>query len=225
MVLDIYHGDEVEGQRDGSYSGFAKLKAAGFEAVIHKATEGVRSHDPELPKRRQKILDAGLMLGMYDFNTSDPPKQQVDYFFSTAQPDKNTMCFLDWEDNTHGQMTLAQCVEYLQYADAKLSALCGVPKFFGLYSGNRAKEQLIRADAATRAFLAQHRLWLCEYGPVARMNDANGKPLPWPAWWLWQRDADGSGPDFHNAPGIVTRNVDLNVYAGTADQLRMDWIS
>ena len=33
-VADLYHGDTVVGQADGSYSGFAKLKAAGYVGVI-----------------------------------------------------------------------------------------------------------------------------------------------------------------------------------------------
>ena len=92
-----------------------------------------------------------------------------------------------------------------------------------IYSGNRMKAVLPHADQATRDFLALHEFWLCEYGPNARMVDENGKPLPWSKWWLWQRDADGAGPDFHNAPGILTKNIDLNVYAGTPDQLMAEW--
>lgn len=217
VVVDIFHGDIIEGQKDGSYSGFAKLKAAGFRGVIHKATQGVASHDPEYARRREFIVGCGLLHGAYDFNTGDPVKDQVAYFFKTAVPCDTTLCAIDFEDNTHSQMSLSQLVEYLQRADDIL----GRP--FWIYSGNRIKETIVRADAKTRDFLALHPLWLCEYGATARLLDAAHHPLPWSKWTLWQRDADGSGPDFHNAPGILTKNIDLNVYAGGPDQLLADW--
>lgn len=218
-VLDIYHGDEIEGQRDGSYSGFAKLKASGFDGVIHKATQGVGSHDPEYAKRREAIIAADLLHGAYDFNTGDPVKDQVAYFIKTAMPCDTTLCGIDFEDNTHSEMTLPQLVEYLQRGDDAI----GRP--FWIYSGNRIKETIVHADDKTREFLASHPLWLCEYGAAAGLIDANHKPLPWADWTLWQRDADGAGPDNHNAPGILTRNIDLNVFAGTPAQLAGLWIN
>jgi lysozyme len=217
LVLDAFHGDVF------ATNWAVELKAGGFVGVIHKATQGILSHDPLYASRRQDAMAAGLKWGAYDFNTGDPPDQQVSYAMRVANPTADNFFAIDFEDNSKSEMSLAMLVAYLKLADAALTQLSGRPRTCAVYSGNRMKELIVRADQPTRDFLALRKFWLCEYGAAARMTDANGKPLPWATWWLWQRDADGFGPDPHDAPGIVTKNIDLNVYAGTAEQLSAEW--
>lgn len=217
-VVDIYHGDTV--------ADFAKAYAFGIRGVIHKATEGRGIQDQLYATRRTKAAAAGLHWGAYHFNSGEDVSAQVANFLAVAEPDTNTLCALDLEDcedhqgrplPASQQMSLAGARQWLEMVAAATGRL---PI---LYSGNRIKELIPQADTATRAFFAQHRLWLCEYGPVPRMYDASGHPLPWDKPWIWQFTGDGIGPQPHAIPGIQN-NMDINTYDGPDDQLAAEWV-
>jgi lysozyme len=190
-VIDLYHGDIV--------TDFAALKAAGIVGVIHKCTQGAGYADPAYSPRRKMATDAGLLWGAYSFNTGETIAAQIAEFFSHAEPDANTLMALDFEDNPHSQMSLAQARQFLQVADARLG------RKLLLYSGNRAKDLL---GGQVDAFLGGHRLWLPQYGPVAKTQAS------WKAPWLWQYSETG------NLPG-VNGAVDLNQYSGS--NLAAEW--
>jgi lysozyme len=220
-VVDIYHGDILfsDVHRTDPIGDFAALAQAGIYGLIHKATQGAGSTDPAYRARRTNARLGGLLTGAYHFNTGDTIPGQVNHFFDAVQPDASTLMALDFEDNRASQMTLAQAVQFLQLADEKL----GRPLW--VYSGNRIKELIGNASAEVRAVFAKRKFWLCEYGPVARMTDALGHPLPWAVPTLWQFTGDGIGPAPHTLPGIITKGIDINCYAGTRDQLKADWVS
>lgn len=216
-VLDLSHHNL--GPHGGPID-FAAIAAFGVRGVILKATQGVRMADPTFSDRRKAALDAGLLVGAYDFNTGDPVKDQVDFFMATVQPDAATLCALDFEDNKASEMTLDQAQEYLELGDAAL----GRP--FWIYSGNRVKDLIVDADDAARDFFAQHPFWLCEYGPHAKMIDRNGHPLPWGQWSLWQFSGDGVNAQGILVPGIIASQagrVDMNTFNGTDDELAAAW--
>lgn len=194
-VIDIYHGNIVHD--------FAALKAAGIQGVIHKASQGTRYADPAYTARRKLATDAGLLWGAYTFNTGESVQAQIDEFFSHAEPDDQTLMALDFEDNPHSQMSLFQAKQFLDLADTKLG------RKLVLYSGNRIKDLLgNHADA----FFGSHRLWLPQYGPVAKTQPS------WIAPWLWQYSESGRLPGTDGA-------IDLNFYSGNATQLAHDWAS
>ena len=61
--------------------------------------------------------------------------------------------------------------------------------------------------------------------PICRapaLTDYNRHPLPWEKAWLWQYTGDGVGPLPHNVPGIG-RNMDINHYAGSDEELAARW--
>lgn len=219
IVLDIYHGDIIEGQSNGSYSGFGKIKAAGYAGIILKATQGINVADPEYAKRVKFLSQYDILPGAYHFNTGDKISSQVDQFFNIAKPTDKTLMAIDFEDNSKSEMTLNELIDFLTLGYAILKRRLWV------YSGERIKSLIVHADPTTRNFLALHKFWLSEYGNVPKMIDENGKLLPWTNWTLWQRDADGYGPDAHNVPGMITPNDDLSIYNGNAQQLALDWIS
>jgi len=220
-VVDIYHGDIMvsDVHRTDPVADFAVLKQAGIWGLIHKATQGIGEHDPAYASRSKNARAAGLLTAGYHFNTGDTIPGQVNHFFDAAQPDAQTMLALDFEDNRQSQMTLSEAVQFLQLADEKLGRL------LWLYSGNRIKELIGNASAEVRATFAKRKFWLCQYGPRARMTDSNGHQLPWARPTLWQFTGDGIGPVPHTLPGIITRGVDINSYAGTFDELKADWVA
>lgn len=220
-VLDIFHGDKLHSDiyKTDPISDFTALGQAGIWGLIHKATQGLGVNDPAYPARIRSARLAGLMTGAYHFNTGDTVQGQIDHFFDAAQPDGQTMMALDFEDNRASQMSLSQAVQFLQLGDAKLGRKLWV------YSGNRIKELIVNASAEVRAVFAGRPFWLCEYGPMARMVDAAGHPLPWANYTLWQFTGDGVGPAPHALPGVVTTGIDINAFGGSRDDLNAVWLN
>jgi lysozyme len=220
-VVDLYHGDILvsDVHRTDPIGDFRAMAQAGIYGLIHKATQGIGENDPAYAGRVRNARLGGLLTAAYHFNTGDTIPGQVNHFCDAAKPDAQTMMALDFEDNRKSQMTLSEAVQFLQLADEKLG------RELWVYSGNRIKQQIPDGSAEVRATFAKRKFWLCEYGPVARMKDVNGHPLPWDAPTLWQFTGDGIGPSPHTLPGIITKGIDINSYAGTLDQLKADWVS
>ena len=145
------------------------------------------------------------------FNTGDDVRSQVHRFIDKAQPDENTLLVLDYEDNRLSNMNIHQAVDFLH----QLETLSG--RKGAIYSGNRIKETISQLSPDDRAYLTSYRLWLCQYGPVARL------PMGFKAWCLWQFTGDGIGPKPHSVPGIAGNGIDINIFAGTRDELGASW--
>jgi len=207
VVADMNHANPVD---------FGRIAQNGIVGVIHKAVQGVGFSDPAYASRRQQAAAANLCWAAYAFNTGDVVSAQVAHFLAVAQPDNATGMWLDFEDNTASEMSLAQAQDFLDRVDQAIGRACGI------YSGNRIKQLIVGANSATRDFFAQHPLWLCEYGPVARMVDVNRQPLPWSNWFIWQYTGDGVGPEPQTVPGLQ-KGADLSTFNGTPDQLRAAW--
>ena len=200
-VVDIYYQDKVES--------FAAMKAAGIEAVIHKATQGTRFKDPLYAKRKADAKAAGLLWGAYHFGTGAPVDDQVGHFLDVVGDDPDTLLVLDFEPNTSGgpSMTVEQAKDFLRLV-AKRTGQKPV-----IYGGSALKDGLRKQGDS---FLASHRLWLCQYGPKAVL------PAGWRNYWLWQYTGDAVGPAPHEIVGSSTKGIDLSVYAGS--DLAGEWI-
>jgi len=192
-VIDIYHGNVIHD--------FAAIKAAGILGVIHKATQGAGYADPLYASRRKLATDAGLLWGAYSFNTGEDVKAQVGQFISHADPEDQTLICLDFEDNPHSQMSLSQARQWLELMDEELGRKAVI------YSGNRIKDLL---GNTVDSFFGSHRLWLAQYGPVARVQPS------WNKQWLWQYSENGRLPGTDGA-------LDFNIYAGS--DLPTEWAS
>jgi glycosyl hydrolase family 25 len=199
-VVDIYYQDKVES--------FAAMKAAGIEAVIHKATQGTRFKDPLYEKRKADAKAAGLLWGAYHFGTGAPVDDQVGHFLEVVGDDPDTLLVLDFEPNTSGgpSMSIGQAKDFLRLV-AKRSG-----QKPAIYGGHALKDGLRKGDP----FLAGHRLWLCQYGPRAVL------PPGWQTYWLWQYTGDGVGPGPHEIAGSSTKGIDLSVCSMT--DLAAGWI-
>lgn len=203
VVVDMYHGDAV--------TSFKLAAAQGIKGIIHKASQGTTVTDPAYAQRRIAAKAAGLLWGAYHFATNEDPAAQVQHFLSCAQPDAQTLVALDYEPNGNNTMSLTQATKFLQAIEGSLGRKAV------LYSGNLIKETLIGPSA----FFGSHRLWLAEYGPVAKL------PAAWSKYWLWQFSGDGIGPGPHTVPGIPGAGgaLDINTYDSTAEQLALEWAS
>jgi GH25 family lysozyme M1 (1,4-beta-N-acetylmuramidase) len=111
-----------------------------------------------------------------------------------------TLLALDWENNPDGpDMTPAQARAFLEELMRRTGRHASS---ILVYGGNVLKDAIQPADDA---YFARFPLWLCEYGPTARL------PRAWKSYYLWQYSEtgkiDGMAADGH---------VDLNVI-GTTD--------
>lgn len=185
---------------------FAKVKAAGIQGVINKASQGTSFVDKTYAKRRKYALANGLLFGAYHFATNDDVKKQVAHFLKTAAPDANTLLAIDWEPNGKKTMSLEQAKEFCRLV---YEATGQRPV---LYSGNLIKEVL---NTRPDPYLSQHRLWLAQYGPKAKL------PPGFKSYWLWQYTGDGIGPEPHSLPGVTSKVCDLNVFGG--GDLAAEW--
>jgi lysozyme len=200
IVADIYHGDVV--------TSFEEAYKDGIRGIIHKATQGATLQDKKYKARQPQAIDADLLWGAYHFGTGEDVDDQVSNFLDTVGDTKGILLALDFEANPNGKtMSLKQARQFLEAVYDKTGQR---PV---LYSGNLIKEQL---EDDSDGFWGKHRLWLCQYGPKAKLPDA------WDSYWLWQYTGDGVGPDPHGVRGIQG-DVDLNAYDGSEDDLKAQW--
>jgi len=202
LVVDLSHYDRI--------SSLLQAKKAGIVGVIHKATEGPGMVDTFYARRRDPVREHGVLFGAYHFLRPGSVAMQVAHFLSVVGDDPKALLALDHEDP---KVPLENAVEFLQrvYADIKRWPI--------LYSGFLLKEQIEKHGGPPD--WGPIRLWLAHY------NEHPSWPNHWKQPFLWQFTGDGEGPRPHNIPGIViegSAGIDINSYAGTADELAKEWV-
>jgi len=212
VVADMNHANSLN---------LTKLKGAGMWGIIHKARQGVNYEDRAYATRRAAAEAMGFLWGAYDFATHDDVSDNVDAFMATAQPGPHTGMWLDFEDNTHSQMTADQALEFLDRVSQKTGRACGI------YGGNRIREQINHQDAGWIDMAKVAPLWQCRYISSQPLTTADLftriPPLaPWTSNFLIQYTGDGVGPRPHTVPGLED-GADLNAYNGTLEQMTAAW--
>lgn len=206
LFVDIYHGDPVVN--------FNLTKQAGIVAIYHKASQGSR---PDiLYDVRRKLwmngtparLGGGQLVdpawGAYHFFEGDPAGEAM-AFLDAAQPDEETLMFVDWEENpaTGNTPSAMQVREFMEAIEAKTGRMCAI------YSGNAAKEEIHGKDP----FFGNRLLVLAQYGTKWSVQES------WTQPWGWQNNGDQYGPGPHSIPGIKG-NCDNNTILTPAGS---DW--
>ena len=183
---------------------WAKVAGGGYQFALCKASEGTTFTDPTFAANWAGAKTAGLVRGAYHYCRPDlgnTPAAEVATFARALEAAGGVapgdVIALDAE--TGNGNLLAFVTGWLQAAEAQ----------FGckplLYSSPSFMQQHGLLGDAT---LAQYGLWLASWS-----TSAPQAPPSWTFWALWQYSAWGS------VPGI-TGYVDLDQFAGTADQLR-----
>jgi lysozyme len=175
------------------------VAAAGYAFAFLKATDGQDYVDPTFTENWEGAKAAGLLRGAYHFfRAEDDPAVQAAWFWKTVGGDGDLPLVVDVETTMEQSAStvvanLTRFLDDLQQASGRQPMIYTAPGFW---------QQL-----GTSAFGA-YPLWVAEYG-------ASQPTLPsgWTLWDFWQHSETGQ------VPGI-TGAVDLDVYSGTAAQLR-----
>lgn len=212
MVLDIYSGDDIEG--DDCISGFRKAFNFGIRGVIHKASQGAAFRDKAYTRRRNACADLGILWGAYHFADGSAVDLQIKNFLEAADADENTLMVLDYEDNKNSSMSISQAIQFMKGIEKETGRTCAI------YSGNRLKETIGFLNTADLEYMTSRKLWLAQYGAKCSL------PKGFSKYFLWQYTADGEGEKPHGIPGINDGKIaDLNRYDGEYIDLIKDWIS
>lgn len=202
LVIDAYHGDRIDSLPDAF--------AAGYRGFIHKATQGRRVTDPTYASRREEAVDAGFLCGAYHYLDAGDMEGQAHRFIDVARPTEVTELAADHEEEG---VTLAALIAFLTVVHDQTGRRPLI------YSGSVLKEQLAKASAEQKQFLAAHRLWLSHYSAHPKW------PSLWTKPWLIQFTGDGVGPLPHTVPGVPgsSGNVDISSFDGTGEELAAQW--
>lgn len=200
IVVDISH-------HNGSQIDFAKAKADGILAVLHKGAQGQSGSDPMYAKNRQKAAAAGLLWGAYHFGTGSDGVKQAENFLTQIGDRKNTLLVLDFEPNPTGpSMTLEEARAFVTHIVQETG------RYPGFYSGHYIKALL---GSNKDPLLAKCWFWLAQYGPTAVV------PANWKTWTLWQYTDGAVGPPPYTVNGIG--HCDRDKFNGSEADLRQFW--
>lgn len=185
----------------------ADAKAAGFDAVIVKATQGVNITDGTFGHNWAEAQTNGLLRGAYHFGEGASGIIQAEFFLNTVNPDARTLLALDFERNPCGEsMSINEAVEFVTHIHDK------VGRWPVLYGGSNLKQAL---NHQPNAVLSNCPLWLAQYGPTAVL------PPGWASWTLWQFSDDNFNKPDVRVPGVSP--CDRDRFAGEQATLATDW--
>lgn len=194
VVIDLSHYNTV--------TSFSDVKTGGVAGVIHKATQSTNWIDPTYAVRKEQAQAAGLWWGAYHFGTNNDGAAQAQYFLSQVNPGPNDLLALDFEENPHSQMTIAQAEQFV------MEVFKQTGRYPGFYSDALAGQML---GGNVNSILANCWFWRAEYG-----GSSPSVPPTWPTWTMWQYTS--SGP----VSGI-SAPCDRDTFNGSMDELSRLW--
>ncbi len=178
--------------------------AAGIDFAFIRVTDGTQFQDPKFPAYWAGARAAGVIRGGYQFfRPAEDPIAQADLMLAMMGPLEagDLPPVLDVE--TSGGLTQTQVTAAVHaWIDHVAAATGRTPIVYaGLYSW---------PDLTGGADLTSSPLWIAQYTTAACPNI----PSPWTKWSFWQHSDTGS------VAGVVSGQLDLNVFDGTLDQLK-----
>ena len=201
LVIDPYYANSIDWDKLATEPRVV--------AIIHKATIGTAKLDPGYLKRRADARERGYLWGSYHWGVTGEPEKQADFYIDTVKPEADELIALDLEDAQSN--TLMNADEAVRFAE-RVKARTG--RYPVLYT-NHASAKFISEKYKDSVF-KKTPLWYARFR--AKVTD-----FPIGVWWtytLWQFSSEllVQMP----VPG-TKRDMDINVYNGTAEQLKASW--
>jgi GH25 family lysozyme M1 (1,4-beta-N-acetylmuramidase) len=183
---------------------FVKMKTAGAEFVIFKATQGRSLVDSVF---LSSYADASnLIRGAYHFlDWSADSDRQAEHFCNKIEsvkldfpPIVDFECRTNAPSQTTATSELWSFIKYVENRTARIPIIYTSPYYWFEYGSNAAVWK-------------KYPLWIANY-KVTQPSI----PAPWTDYLMWQYTDHGDG----NAFGVESKEIDLNVFKGTLNDLR-----
>lgn len=190
--IDIYN---EQGRPD-----FTKVKGAGINFVILKATEGVDYVDPSFTANAQAAESAGLLTGAYHFLRSTPIDQQAQDFLAAVGPYNPCLLAIDVEEPKSGSTEIRDLGKsgitsrILTINTAARNAGYTCPIY--VYASKSWFGDMIDTDACRQAGM---KIWMASYSNDTPENTDHSDICD-----MWQWCSDGS---VDGISGNVCRDV------------------
>lgn len=203
--VDLSHHNMLAGRQFD----FANIQAGGCAMVVHKASEGLKFHDPQFAVRLPLIQQAGMVAGAYHFLTGDPgdPTGEIQaVFFLHSFDPAGIVLALDVETEPNvPSPTIAQIRGFIRVVHGETG------RYPLIYGGMAYLGPLIANNRAEDITICPH--WHAAYSAA---------PKPMPGWGdtplAWQYTDGRVGPKA--GPTAGAGYVDRSVFFGDIDDLR-----
>lgn len=193
MTALLYGTDIASYQGDPDFD----LLAKHTQFVITKVSEGVGYVNPHFSRSRNEAHRVGLVVGLYHFARNNAPTTEANYFCDqVGELRAGEFLALDYETIENKDP-----VNWCRIFIARVEARTGVKPLLYLYRNEK--------DSYDWTGLTDSGLWLA--APDGSTDPVDGHP--WQFVAIKQYSAKGSVAGVHG-------EVDLDVFYGTADQLR-----
>jgi GH25 family lysozyme M1 (1,4-beta-N-acetylmuramidase) len=201
LVIDPFHANTID---------WDKLKTeTRVVAIIHKATTGVSGLDPAYFERKEEAKKRGYLWGSYHWGVAGNPEKQADYYLDTVKPENDELIALDLEDVTSKElMNAEEAMRFIKRVKERTG------RYPVLYT-NHKSAGLLSANFKVTEF-AEAPLWYARFKSVVT-DFPTGL---WQSYTLWQFSSEIRSQ--MSLPG-VKRDMDINVYNGTVDDLKSNW--
>jgi|SRR6476620_4310553 len=191
---------------------WARVKNAGIQGVLVKATQGLTYEDDYYDRHTASVKAYGMLHGAYHFGTFGNGKYQAAHFLEVVQPTSQTLLALDFEDDPAGpDMTGAQAAEFVTYIKEQTGRW---PMF---YSANYWTQPHL--NQTSWEIMKNCPLWLAGYVKESKLVI----PKPWTNWAIWQYTEGQHGIEPRHTDGMPNGQCDRGRFRGTPDELRAFW--
>ncbi|HQE82255.1 MAG TPA: glycoside hydrolase family 25 protein [Candidatus Hydrogenedentes bacterium] len=175
-------------------------------AIIHKASEGFRA-DAKYSERRAEALRRGYLWGSYHLGVRGNPEKQAEFYVKSAQPGPDEVMALDLEDLEHG-MTIPEAARFIRRIHEKTGR-------YPLVYGNHSTIEQISSEARESIF-RNTPLWYARF----RESIPDFPEGIWSFYTLWQFSSEYK---VQVRVAGTRKDIDVNVYHGTGEELRRAW--
>jgi GH25 family lysozyme M1 (1,4-beta-N-acetylmuramidase) len=198
LVIDAYWDNPID------WDALATEKRV--VAVVHKATQGF-TIDEKYALRKQEALQRGYLWGSYHLGARGKPEEQADFYLKTTRPAQTELIALDLEDLDR-RMSIAEAARFIQRIREKTGR-------YPLVYGNHDTIERVSEEARGNAF-ANCPLWYARFRKTIP-DLPNGV---WSTYTLWQFSSEYT---VQVRLAGTKKDIDVNVYSGTVDELRRAW--
>ena len=191
--IDVsYHQDKIQ---------WAKVRKAGIRFAFIRVSDGTTVEDPQFDENWIAAKQAHVLRGAYQyFRPEQSPTAQADLLIATIARDGGELAPVIDVEATGGKGP-AQIAAAIKIWIERVRTRLGVEPI--IYTSPEFwRDRVGGADFSTQ------KLWLAHY-----TEECPRVPAPWTTWTFWQFSKTGRVSGINGA-------VDLDVFAGTIDDLR-----